>query len=226
MSYFITNCLRTFNNKYSAAVTSDLKENESDSNLGFRRISIEQRQFEIKSFEVKSLENMYEGLLEFDGIPYSSHVTRFVERLKNVFPSLEKCTLKKKVMVCFSQDINELIPKESVVFFEFTSESPIKNEMSKENNSFKGSFDSGCQIASVPMQLQILCSVLIDDCEPQTKGFSQSAESNLQIIMYQYKNKSATNVTITNRRHFQHRETPLHLNYVGLKLYASYDQKH
>ena len=96
MSYFITNCLRTFNNKYSAAVTSDLKENESDSNLGFRRISIEQRQFEIKSFEVKSLENMYEGLLEFDGIPYSSHVTRFVERLKNVFPSVEKRAVKKK----------------------------------------------------------------------------------------------------------------------------------
>ena len=65
----------------------------------------------VSSFQVKFLENMYKELLEFDGIPYSTHVTRFAKRLKHAFPGIEKRTVQTKAMIYFSSDVDKLIKK-------------------------------------------------------------------------------------------------------------------
>ena len=51
--------------------------------------------------------------------------------------------------------------------------SPIRQAMSKVSNIFDNSFPPDCQKASVPIQLQLLFSLLIDGCDPQIKGFNR-----------------------------------------------------
>ena len=73
----------------------------------------------------------------------------------------------------------------------------------------------------MPIQLQILCSLLIDGCDPLIKGFSQSSKTIAQLVMYQYRKMTGHSSSVTSlRRHVKERETPVPV-YVGLKLYAS-----
>ena len=93
--------------------------------------------------------------------------------------------------------------------------------MSKVKNSFCKSFPPNCQDSSVPIQLQILCSLLIDGCNPQLQGFSQPSKTVSQLIMYQYHKMTGHSTNVTSlRRHPKERETPIPI-YVGLKLYAA-----
>ena len=59
--------------------------------------------------------------------------------------------------------------------------------MAKVENDFSFSFPAECQEKSVPIQLQTLCSLLIDGSDPQVVGFSQASLSVAQLIMYQYR---------------------------------------
>ena len=54
--------------------------------------------------------------------------------------------------------------------------------MSTVANTFNNSFPPDCQRASVPIQLQILCSLLIDGCDPPLKGFSQLSKTIAQLV--------------------------------------------
>ena len=92
--------------------------------------------------------------------------------------------------------------------------------MAKVSNSFGGSFPPGWQLFPIPIQLQIMCSLLMDGCDPRTKGFSQSALSISQVIMHQYQKTCSHDITAANRRHSKHRDTPVPI-YIGLKLYAT-----
>ena len=65
--------------------------------------------------------------------------------------------------------------------------SPTIQAMSKVSNTFNNSFPPDCQKASVPIQFHILCSLLIDECDPQKKGFSESSKTIAQLAMYQYR---------------------------------------
>ena len=65
--------------------------------------------------------------------------------------------------------------------------SPTIQAMSKVSNTFNNSFPPDCQKASVPIQFHILCSLLIDGCDPRKKGFSESSKTIAQLAMYQYR---------------------------------------
>ena len=93
--------------------------------------------------------------------------------------------------------------------------------MSKVSNTSNSSFPLNCQKVSVPIQLQILCSLPIDGCDPQIKGFSQSSKTIAQLLMYRYRKMTDHSSSVTSlRTHVKERETPV-MVYVGLKLYAS-----
>ena len=98
--------------------------------------------------------------------------------------------------------------------------------MSKVSSTFNNSFPPGCQKASVPiLQLQILCSLLIDGCDLQIKGLSQLSKTIAQIVMYKYRKMTGHSSSVTSLcRHVKERETPVPV-YVGLKLYASLHRK-
>ena len=96
---------------------------------------------------------------------------------------------------------------------------PIRDKMAKVENEFSYSFPAECQEKSVPIQLQTLCSLLIDGSDPQVVGFSQASLSVAQLIMYQYRKTIPSKELSVNRRHCKERETPVAI-YTGLKLYS------
>ena len=97
--------------------------------------------------------------------------------------------------------------------------SPIRQAMSKVSNTFNNSFPPDCQKASVPIQLQVLWSLLINGYDVQIKSFSQSSKIIAQLEMYQYRKMTGHSSSVTSlQRHVKGRETPAP---AGLKLYAS-----
>ena len=100
--FYHKTCLTNFNNQYRSALFKEHKLLYLDNNLNeeFRKafafnkiVSFIYEQRNIQAdflFEVISLENMYRELPQYDNIIYTSHVSRFTERLKSAIPELEK----------------------------------------------------------------------------------------------------------------------------------------
>ena len=233
-------CLAGFHNRYTSKVNQEVREKSLDPNqrikseLHFRKIIvhvIDQRQRGASVFTVNPLEKMYAEFLRSDDIPYAPHVSRFAERLKyGLEPSfrnntgIEIRTIDRSVKLCFSSDVDEIIDKETspATFVQslIGAIAPIRHAMSKVKNTFKNSFSPNCQESSVPIQLQILCSLLIDGCDPKLQGFSQCSKTVSQLVMYQYRKMTGHSTDVVSlRRHPKERETPVPV-YVGLKLYA------
>ena len=173
--------------------------------------------------EVASLEKLYIDLLEFDNIEYTSHVSRFAERLISAIPALEKRIIKRKVVVIFSDFLNNILPEllspNSFVKSVMKIVSPIRNDMKTVQNNFIGNSSQTCQQGSLPIRLLTLISMLVDGADVNEKGFSQFTLTVAQLIMYNFRLKSR-NITCVHRRHLRPRETPAPI-YVGLKLYAT-----
>ena len=111
--------------------------------------------------------------------------------------SVEIRTIGKSVSLCFSEDVDEIISNELQNLATFVTSpvgliSPIRQAMSKASNTFDNSFLPDCQKASMPIQLQILCSLLIDGCDLQIKCFTQSSKTITQFVMYQYRKMTVT----------------------------------
>lgn len=233
-------CLTKFHNSYRSLVNlenSNISEIDFKKELHFRKVVsfiLSQRRLGTNTFKLIDLENMFSEYLAEDSIQYSSHVTRFGEKLIIQLGSyfeendIEIRTINRCLSLMFKEDIDEII-KESMSPSTYISSllsiiSPIRAEMSKVANSFSYSFTNDSQMSSVPIQLQVLCSLLVDGCDPNLKGFSQSSLSIAQLVMYQYRKITGSSSVTTVRRHSKERETPVPV-YVGLKLYSSLRSK-
>ena len=177
-------CLPEFHNRYRALVTAEAKEQPFDSyetEFHFRKTVmhvLDQRRLGVSAFRVTDHEKIYTELLLEDCTEYTPHVTRFAQRLKVELEPLfyynngvEIRTIGKSVSLCFFEDVDEIISNELQNPATFVTSlagliSPIKQAMPKISNTFNNSFPPDCQKASVPIQLQILCSLLIDGCDP------------------------------------------------------------
>lgn len=243
--YYHKSCLTAFYNRYRDKKlkehrdTSICSEQQWKSELHFRKILVyikEQRHQGISVFTVKNLENMYEKYLNSDDIPYTAHITRFAERLKiGLEPSyqnstgIEIRTIDKSVKLLFSSDVNEIIDRETcpstLVQLLIGTIAPIRQAMSMVKNTFDNHFNPNCEEASVPIQLQILISLLIDGCDPNVNGFSQCSKTVAQLTMFHYRKMSKHSSDVVSvRRHPRERETPIPI-YLGLKLYATVRSK-
>ena len=140
--------------------------------------------------------------------------------------SVEIRTIGKSVSLCFPEDVDEIISNELENPATFVTSlvgliSPNRQAMSKVSNTFNNSFPLDCQKALMPTQLHILCSLLIDGCDPQIKVFIQSSKTIAQLVMYQYRKMTGHSSPVTSlRKHVKERATPVPV-YVALKLYAS-----
>ena len=153
----------------------------------------------VSVFRVTELEKIYTELLLENCIKYTPHITRSAQRLtvelepffyRNI--GVEICTIGKSVSLCFSEDVDEIISNELQNPATFVTSlvgliSPIRQAMSKVSSTFNNSFPPDCQKASMPVQLQILCSLLIDRCNLQIKGFSELPKTIAQLVMCQYR---------------------------------------
>ena len=133
-------------------------------------------------------------------------------------------------MLCFSEDVDEIINNELQNSATFVTSlvgliSPVRKAKSKVSNTFNNSFPPDSQKTSVPIQLQILCFLLIDGCHPQIKGFRRLSKTIVESVIYQYRKMTGHSSSVTSlRRHVKERETPVPV-YIGLKLYASLSTK-
>ena len=210
-------------------VTAEAKEKPFDSyktELHFRKIVmhvLNQRQLGVNVFRATKVEKIYTELLLEDCIEYTPHVTCFAQRLKIELKlffyhsnSVEIRTIGKSVSFCFSEDVDEIISNELQNPATFVTSlvgliSPIRQAMSNVSNTFNDSFPPDCQKASVPIQLQILCSLLIDGCDPQIKCFTQSSKTITQFVMYQYRKMTGHSPSVTSlRKHVKEREKHLY----------------
>ena len=144
---------------------------------------------------MNTLEKMFADFLQSYDIPYTPHVSRFAERLKyGLEPyfenneDIEIGNIQRSVKLCFSSDINEIIEKETFSPASFVQSiigtiAPIRRTMSIVKNTFKNSFPPNCQEISVPIQLQILSSLLIDGTDHKVQGFSQCSKTVSQLVM-------------------------------------------
>ena len=183
-------CLTEIHNRCQALATTEAKKQPFHSyktELLFRNKVmhvLDQRRLGVNVFRGTELEKIYTELLLEDGIEYNPHVTRFAQWLKVELDPFFYCnngveirTIGKSVSLCSSENVDEISSNELQNPPTFVASlvgliSPIKQAMTKVSSTFDNSFPPDCQKASVPMQLQILCSLLIDGCDLQIKGFS------------------------------------------------------
>ena len=181
-------------------------------------------------FYVKQLEEIYISLLKCHNIDSTSHVTRFSDSLLQAIPDLKKSTVSNKLTVCFKGTINMLLKHHVKVPDDFTRSIrdvvvPIRNSMKIVKNKFDGSFKNECQKDSVPIELLVLISMLVDGVGIENQGFSQETLTISQLVMYNFSNrKIVADRKYSNKRHPQHLETPLP-TYISLKIYATVRSK-
>ena len=236
------NCLTAFHNRYRDKMAKKQAEHNlaMTTEIHFRKILMyikEQRAQGTSFFTVCTLEKMYSELLQSDGILYTPHVSRFANRLKTGLEpffengaEIEIRSINRSLTLCFASSVNEIIDKEysnPVTFVQslVKSVAPIRDAMSKVRNTFSNSLQPNCGSMSVPVELQILCSLLIDGCNPNVKGFSQCSKTVSQLVMFQYRKMSHSSSDVqSSRRHLRDRETPKPI-YIGLKLFATVRSK-
>ena len=174
-------------------------------------------------FSVKSLEEQYISLLHDQGIKYTSHVTRFADKLVENIDGLIKDTTHEKIIVYLQQDVSKMIydSRDSHnIFMRRLRDvaTQIRNTMVIQKNKFVGSFKKDSQADSVPIELMTLMSMLVDGTTTENNVLSQGALTSAQVVLYNFRKKSVKMKT-GNRRHAKSHETPLVI-YNSLKLYS------
>ena len=101
------------------------------------------------------------SLLHDQGIKYTSHVTRFADKLVENIDGLIKDTTHKKIIVYLQQDVSKMMHNSCDSPNIFMSKlrdvaTQIRNTMVIQENIFIGSFKKDSQADSVPIALMTL----------------------------------------------------------------------
>ena len=159
------------------------------------------------SFSVKSLEEQY--ILHDQGMKYTSHVTRFADKLVENIDGLIKDTTHKKIIVYLQQDVSKIMYNYCDSPNIFISKlrdvtTQIRNTMVIQKNKFVGLFNKDSQADSIPIVLMTLMSMLADGTATENNVLSQGALTSAQVAMYNSRKKSVKMKT-GNRRHAKSR---------------------
>ena len=119
------------------------------------------------SFSVKSLVEQYMSLLHDQRINYTSHVTRFTDKLAESIDGLIKGTTHKKIIVYLQQDVSKMMSNSCDNPSIFMSKlrdvaTQIRNTMVIQKNKFVGSFNKDSPTDSVSIALMTLMSMFVD----------------------------------------------------------------
>ena len=147
------------------------------------------------SFSVKSLEEQYMSLLHDQGIKYTSHVTRFADKLAENIDGLIKDTTRKKIIVYLQQDVSKIMYNSCDSPNIFMSKlrdvtTQIRNTTVIQKNKLVGSFNKDSQADSVPIALMTLMSMLVDGNATGNNVLSQGALTSAQVVKYNFRKKA------------------------------------
>ena len=231
--FYHRTCLTEFHNDFKVLTVSksDLDESKQrkawcESSALYKVIDFiyeKDREEPGSSFSVKSLEEQYMNLLTHQGIKYTSHVTRFADKLVDNVDGLIKDTTQKKIIVYLQKNVSSMMyhscDSPNILMSKFRDvATQIRNTMSTHKNEFVGCFNKNSQADSIPMALITFVSMLVDGTTTENNVCSQGALTAAQVIMYNFRKKFMKTST-GNRRHSKSHETPLVI-YSSLKLYS------
>ena len=90
---------------------------------------------------------------------------------------------------------------------------PIRNSMKIVKNKFDGSFKNECQKDSVPIELLVLISMLVDGVGIENQGFSQEALTISQLVMYNFSNRKIRCNGFVRFKYEDNEDRPLQINH-------------
>ena len=107
------------------------------------------------TFGSKELNVMYVDQLQSKGIKENVNTTCFTKRLVDSIPELHSETVDNKIRLVFRRKVKELvgdyINSPDIVFFAIRRVvGPLRKEIGKQSNTFRGSFSDFTQFTSVP----------------------------------------------------------------------------
>ena len=110
-----------FRNRYHASFVDKEEADEKCMNTvlecyALKQIIIYMRQSLETYMDATELEKKYQNLLESYNIPYSPHITRFIEKLKQKEPDLNDHTLHRKKSLSFKKQTSVEAPKTEYCF--------------------------------------------------------------------------------------------------------------
>ena len=131
-------------------------------------------------FKVIELERNYIQQLDEYIIHEASHSTRFCERLLSNIDNLQSIIIDGKLSVTFTKNIEGVVKDHVQSPDSFLSlvrkvVIPIRKQMFEINNTFTGQYNDNSQVDSVPKQLLLLMSMLINGnvIEPERQSCAQ-----------------------------------------------------
>ena len=232
--FYHRSSLREFHNDLNALTESEskLEQDEIKKRIAWCKatalckvidfICEEDREKPGSTFSVKSLEEQYMSLLCDQDTKYTSHVTRFADKLVENINGLNKDTTHKKIIIYLQQGVSKMIYNSCDSPNMFMSKlrdvaTQIRNIVIQKNK-FVGSFNKDSQADSVPIALMTLMSMLVDGTTTEHNVLSQGALTSAQVVIYNFRKKTVKTKT-GNRRHSKSHETSLVI-YNSLKLYS------
>ena len=137
-------------------------------------------------------------LLHDQGIKYTSHVTRFTDKLVENIDGLIKDTTHKKIIVYLQQDVSKMMHNSCDSPNIFMSKlwdvaTQIRNTVVIQKNKFIGSFIKDSQADSVPITLMTLMSMLVDGRTTENNVLSDGALTSAQVVMHNFSKKKLEN---------------------------------
>ena len=119
----------------------------------------------------------------------------FSELLIAKHQDLEKRNVNKKIIIYFKRTANAFLNGTLSAPSSFLQSMhevimPLRKFMSSHLNKFGGSFEEGCQVMNVPIELLTLVSMFFDGPYIQNINFSQPTLTISQLILSNFKQKS------------------------------------
>ena len=175
--YYHRDCLTHFHNTYNAydrQTRDNINKLNTETDKWWEEYAFSkvinfiyqtERENQGSSFSVKALEDKYIDLLERQGLKtYSSHVTRFTERLLKNVDGLIKDTSKKTTIVYFQKNVSSWMHSKcdepNVLLSKMRDlAEPIRVAIGNHKNNFNSRFSEDAQVNSVPMILMTFISM-------------------------------------------------------------------
>ena len=152
-------------------------------------------------------------------MPYSSYITRFLEKLKQV-PGLNDLKIGKRLCVFLktksTKEVEECLQPQTLIDKMKKVTKEIISKLKDTVTDFTGSFTNELLL---PSELMVFLNFLLFGNSDDEFGFLLPVKTIAQIILYNVKSRVKSNSTSIHQQCNAERESPF-LLYIGLKMYS------
>ena len=185
---------------------------------------------ELPVFKLADLADMYKSRLMQLGEKATEriHTTRLKNRILSQNPSVEEQKNGRDVFLAFKSDLANVLDKahnedyDEEAIHLAKAASIVRKDMLSKKYTFNGSFESNCQLNSVPASLVSLVNMILYgpsiEMQASTSSKSQAGLSIAQLLQYNIYHRRRGG-DVKHERITKSRETPLSI-YVGLSIHA------